>query len=157
MKTVFVVTGKTSEKYLMQGMSQFQKRLNHYTRFDYLELPDIKGGGKFTPEKLKDAEGEQLLQLVQPGDFLVLLDERGATYTSRTFAAQMQKWMNAGPKRIVFAVGGAYGFSPAVYAAAQQQLSLSSMTTSHQLIRLVFLEQLYRAHTILNNEPYHND
>ena len=157
MKTVFVVTGKTSEKYLEQGMSQFQKRLNHYTRFEYVELPEIKGGGKLSPERLKEAEGEQLLQVMQPGDFLVLLDERGATYTSRKFAQQFQKWMNAGPKRILFAVGGAFGFSPAVYAAAQQQLSMSSMTTSHQLIRLVFLEQLYRAYTILNNEPYHND
>ena len=92
-----------------------------------------------------------------PGDRLILLDENGKQYSSRDFASQVQKWMNSGPKRLVFVVGGAFGFSAEMYAIAEGKLSLSPMTTSHQLVRVLFLEQLYRAFTILNNEPYHND
>ncbi|MEY2962902.1 MAG: hypothetical protein RL754_163 [Bacteroidota bacterium] len=157
MKIVFAVIGKTSERYLEEGMAQFQNRLGHYTRYETLIVPDIKGGGKLTPEALKDAEGKAFQKHLQPGDWVVLLDEKGKMHDSRSFANQMQKWMNAGPKRLVFIVGGAFGFSPEMYALAQAKLSMSPMTTSHQLIRVVFLEQLYRAFTILNNEPYHND
>ena len=129
----------------------------HYISLEYAELSDVKGGGKLSPHALKEAEAEVFLKFFQPGDAIVLLDEKGKEYHSRGFAAQIQKWMNAGPKRLVFVVGGAFGFSERLYTAAQSKLSMSKMTTSHQLIRVVFLEQLYRGMTLLNNEPYHND
>lgn len=157
MKIVFAVIGKTSEPYIAEGMGTFEKRLGHYAGYETVVVPDVKGGGKLSPEALKLAEGQAFEKILKPGDHVVLLDEKGKTYTSRGFADQMQKWMNQGPKRLVFIVGGAFGFSPQMYALAHAKLSMSSMTTSHQLIRVVFLEQLYRAHTILNNEPYHND
>lgn len=157
MKIVFLVIGKTSERYLSEGMAQFESRLKHYSPFETIVVPDIKGGGKRTTEVLKELEFEAFRKHFQPGDWMVLLDEKGKRYTSRGFAQQMQKWMNAGPKRLVFIVGGAFGFSPKMYEKANGLLSMSEMTTSHQLIRVVFLEQIYRAFTILNNEPYHND
>ena len=157
MKIVFLVIGKTSEPWIQEGMSLFQSRLKHYSKSEITVVPDIKGGGKLSPEALKIAEGQAFQKNLQPGDHVVLLDEKGKTYTSRAFSVQMQKWMNAGPKRLVFVVGGAFGFSEEMYSLAQSKLSMSSMTTSHQLIRVLFLEQLYRAFTILNNEPYHND
>jgi len=157
MKIVLTVIGKTSEPFITEGFQLFVRRLKHYIPFEYFELPDVKGGGKLSPQALKTAESEVFLKFFQPGDIIVLLDENGKEYHSRGFAAQMQKWMNAGPKRLVFVVGGAFGFSERMYAVAQSKLSMSKMTTSHQLIRVVFLEQLYRSMTILNNEPYHND
>jgi len=157
MKIVFTVIGKTSEPFLREGAQLFAGRLKHYISFEYAELPDVKGGGKLNPQALKEAEADVFLKFFQPGDTIVLLDEKGKEYHSRGFATQLQKWMNAGPKRLVFVVGGAFGFSDRMYAAAQSKLSMSKMTTSHQLIRVVFLEQLYRGMTILNNEPYHND
>lgn len=157
MKIVFLVIGKTSERFIQDGMALFESRLKHYAKTEVTTVPDVKGGGKLTSDALKSAEGLAFKKHIQPGDYLVLLDENGKTYTSRGFATQVQKWMNAGPKRLVFVVGGAFGFSPEMYALAQAKLSMSAMTTSHQLIRVLFLEQLYRAYTILNNEPYHND
>lgn len=157
MKIVFTVIGKTSEPFLREGAQLFAGRLKHYISFEYAELPDVKGGGKLSPQALKEAEADVFLKFFQPGDTIVLLDEKGKEYHSRGFATQLQKWMNAGPKRLVFVVGGAFGFSDRIHAAAQSKLSMSKMTTSHQLIRVVFLEQLYRGMTILNNEPYHND
>lgn len=157
MKIVFAVIGKTSEPFIREGSALFAKRLGHYHAFDQLELPDVKGGGKLTPQALKEAEEQVFRKYFQPGDWIILLDEKGKEYSSRGFAQQIQKWMNAGPKRLVFVVGGAFGFSPGMYELANGKLSMSKMTTSHQLIRVVFLEQLYRAMTILNNEPYHND
>lgn len=157
MKVVFLAIGKTSERYLTEGIQQFQNRLKHYHKLEWVELADVKGGSKLTSDQLKIAEGQLFMNHIQPGDTVVLLDEKGKQYSSRAFAAQFQKWMNAGPKRIVFVVGGAFGFSEEMYAKAAAKLSMSTMTTSHQLIRLIFVEQLYRAATILNNEPYHND
>ena len=157
MKIVFLVIGKTSERFIADGMSMFESRLGHYGSYQTVIVPDVKGGGKLSKEALKQAEGQLFLKQIKPGDTVVLLDENGKTYDSRGFAKQMQKWMNAGPKRLVFVVGGAFGFSPELYAKADSKLSMSAMTTSHQLIRVVFLEQLYRGFTIINNEPYHND
>lgn len=157
MKIVFLVIGKTSERFIADGMSLFESRLKHYSGYETVVVPDVKGGGKLSSEALKEAEGQLFLKHIKPGDKMILLDEKGKTFTSRGFADQLQKWMNAGPKRLVFVVGGAFGFSAEMYAKAEGKLSMSSMTTSHQLIRVVFLEQLYRAFTIINNEPYHND
>ena len=120
-------------------------------------VPDVKVRGKRSAEVVKQFESEAFQKHFQAGDWVVLLDEKGKRYHSRGFAQQLQKWMNGGPKRLVFVVGGAFGFSPDLYERANAMLSMSEMTTSHQLIRVVFLEQLYRAFTILNNEPYHND
>ncbi|MCH1534391.1 MAG: 23S rRNA (pseudouridine(1915)-N(3))-methyltransferase RlmH [Schleiferiaceae bacterium] len=157
MKIVFLVIGKTSERYLTEGMAQYEGRLKHYLPYETIVVPDVKGGGKRSSEALKELEYQSFQKQLQPGDWVVLLDEKGKGHTSRGFAQQLQKWMNGGPKRLVFIVGGAYGFSQGMYDKAQGMLSMSAMTTSHQLIRVVFLEQLYRAFTILNNEPYHND
>lgn len=157
MKTVLLVLGKTSEPFVQEGMNVYQNRLKHYTPHEVVVIPDVKNGGKLNPDALKQAEYALFKKALQPGDLVVLLDEKGKTYSSRQFAAQVQKWMNSGPKRLVFVVGGAFGFAPELYALSQAKLSMSAMTTSHQLIRVVFLEQLYRAMTILNNEPYHND
>ena len=157
MKIVFLVIGKTSERYLSEGMAQFEGRLKHYLPYETVVVPDVKGGGKRPAETLKELEYEAFQKHFQAGDWIVLLDEKGKRHNSRGFAQQLQKWMNGGPKRLVFVVGGAFGFSPGMYEKAKGMLSMSEMTTSHQLIRIVFLEQLYRAFTILNNEPYHND
>jgi 23S rRNA (pseudouridine1915-N3)-methyltransferase len=135
----------------------FLKRLKHYQKTEFHALPDVKGGGKMSPEALKEAEAAVYEKYLESTDTVVLLDENGKEYHSRGFANQIQKWRNAGPKRLVFIVGGAFGFAPSMYTRANAQVSMSKMTTSHQLIRVIFLEQLYRAMTILRGEPYHND
>lgn len=157
MKIVFLVIGKTSERWIEDGMNVFFKRLKHYQKTEFHALPDVKGGGKMTPEALKEAEAAVYKKFIESTDTVVLLDENGKEYHSRGFANQIQKWRNAGPKRLVFIVGGAFGFAPSMYERANAQVSMSKMTTSHQLIRVIFLEQLYRAMTILRGEPYHND
>ena len=157
MKIVFLVIGKTSERWIEDGMNVFLNRLKHYQKTEFHALPDVKGGGKMSPEALKEAEAAVYEKYIESTDTVVLLDENGKEYHSRGFANQIQKWRNAGPKRLVFIVGGAFGFAPSMYARANAQVSMSKMTTSHQLIRVIFLEQLYRAMTILRGEPYHND
>jgi len=157
MKIVFLVIGKTSERWIEDGMNVFLKRLKHYQTTEFHALQDVKGGGKMTAEALKEAEAAVYEKFLEPTDTVVLLDENGKEYHSRGFAIQIQKWRNAGPKRLVFIVGGAFGFAPSMYERANAKLSMSKMTTSHQLIRVIFLEQLYRAMTILRGEPYHND
>lgn len=148
--------GDTHMDFVKEGEVLFEKRLSHYTsKISMLDIPVIKGK-KMAPQQLKKLEGEQILSRIKPGDFLILLDEKGKTYDSKKFANTLQGWMNRGPKRLVFVVGGAFGFSEDVYQKCDAKLSLSSMTFSHQLIRLIFLEQIYRAFTILKGEPYHN-
>jgi 23S rRNA (pseudouridine1915-N3)-methyltransferase len=139
-QTVLLTVGATQEAYLKEGISNYAKRLGRYTDFDLVSVD----------------RAEKLLSVLKPGDFLVLLDEHGTLLPSTGFAQQMQKWMNTGPKRLVFAVGDAYGF-PADFAhRASFKLALGPMTLTHDMVRLVFVEQLYRAHTILRNEPYHH-
>lgn len=140
MQTVLLTVGATQESYLKEGIALYAKRLQRYTEFQHLAVPSA----------------DRLLGALKPGDFLVLLDEHGQTLASTGFAQQMQKWMNAGPKRLVFAVGDAYGFPADFRAAASYALALGPMTLTHDMVRLVFVEQLYRAHTILRNEPYHH-
>lgn len=156
MKTCFSYIGKTADKYLEEGCGIFERRLGHYLAFETVLIPDVKNGGKLDPAQLKIKEGELILQRLKNEDCLILLDENGKQYPSEKFAATLDQWFQSPYKRLVFQVGGAYGFSEAVYQRANFKLSLSSMTFSHQMIRLFFLEQLYRAMTILRNEPYHN-
>lgn len=157
MKTACWVTGKTAFDYLNEGVALYEKRLRNYLPFEWLVFPDIKNAKNLSPELLKQKECEQMLAKLNKEDFLVLLDERGRMLTSVAFAAWLEQKMQLATKRIVFVIGGAYGFSPAMYERADMQLSLSSLTFSHQMIRLFFVEQLYRAMTILKGEPYHNE
>ena len=156
MKIVLLAIGKTNEQYLIEGISQYQKRLKHYTQFEMLELPNIKNTKNFSNAELIKREGELILKQLQSSDHLVLLDDKGKDFTSSKFSEKLQSWMLSGKKRLVFVIGGAYGFSKNVYARGNEKLSLSKMTFSHQMVRLFFVEQIYRAYTILNNEPYHH-
>lgn len=156
MKTELWVIGKTNEKYLQQGCAIYEKRLQHYLPFQYLIIPDVRQAGKLNPAQLKAKEAENILKQLNPDDHLILLDERGKTYTSEAFARQIDKWLQLSKKRLIFLVGGAYGFDESLYQRSDAKLALSDMTFSHQMIRLFMLEQLYRGMTILRNEPYHN-
>ena len=157
MKIVLLAIGKTKEQYLIEGISKYQKRLNHYTQFELLEIPNIKNANNLSDSELLRKEGELILQQLQLSDHLVLLDDKGKDFTSSKFAEKLQGWMLSSKKRLVFVVGGAYGFSEQVYQRGNEKLSLSKMTFSHQMVRLFFVEQMYRGYTILNNEPYHHE
>ena len=155
MKISFWVIAKTSEKYITEGISIYKKRLKHYTNFDYLEFK-VKSSGN--SKQVKSSEADSILSKLQKDDYLVLLDEKGNDFTSRQFAANIENKLNQGSvKRIVYVVGGAYGFDDKLYQRANEKLSLSKMTFSHQMIRVFFVEQLYRAFTIIRGEKYHND
>ena len=156
MKIVLLAIGKTNEQYLIEGISQYQKRLKHYTQFEILEIPSIKNTKNFTNTELIKREGKLILKQLQSSDHVVLLDNKGKGFTSPKFAEKIQSWMLSGKKCLVFVIGGAYGFSDDVYARGNEKLSLSKMTFSHQMVRLFFVEQIYRGYTILNNEPYHH-
>ena len=156
MKIVLLTIGKTSEKYLIEGIAQYQKRLKHYTQFEMLEILNIKNAKNFSNAELIKKEGELILKQLQNSDHLILLDNKGKDFTSTKFAEKLQSWMLSGKKRLVFVVGGAYGFSEEMYSRGNEKLSLSKMTFSHQMVRLFFVEQIYRGYTILNNEPYHH-
>ncbi|MCM1110445.1 MAG: 23S rRNA (pseudouridine(1915)-N(3))-methyltransferase RlmH [Clostridium sp.] len=157
MKISLVVVGRTQTDYISQGIGEYLRRLKHYIQFEIIELPDLRRTRSLTEAQQKEKEGEQILQALAPTDNVVLLDERGTQLTSRGFAEMLQQRMSAGLKRLVFVVGGPYGFSDAVYARADSKLSFSKMTFSHEMIRLFMVEQLYRAMTILRGEPYHHD
>ena len=155
MNIALIWTGKTTEAYLETGISIYLKRLVHYVPFETVTIPDIKRA-HLTESQQKQSEGDALLQKLQPGDVVILLDEKGKTCTSVQFARYIEGRMLAGIKRLVFVIGGPYGFSDEVYRRADGLVSLSAMTFSHQMVRLVFVEQLYRAFTILRGEPYHH-
>jgi len=156
MNIVLVVVGKTNEKYLIEGISDFQKRLKHYLNFEIIEILNIKNAKNFSKTELMKKEGDLILKQIQNSDHLVLLDDKGKDFTSKKFSEKLQQWMLSGKKRLIFVIGGAYGFSQEVYIRGNEKLSLSKMTFSHQMVRLFFVEQLYRGYTILNNEPYHH-
>ena len=156
MKVALIVIGKTDEEYLTQGVGVFENRLKHYLPYEQIVIPALKNTKGLSLFEQKKKEGGLLLKSWLPEDHLILLDEKGKEYTSVELANYFQKKMNAGIKRLVFVVGGPYGFSDEVYARANAQLALSKMTFSHQMIRLFFVEQVYRAMTILKNEQYHN-
>lgn len=152
-----MVVGKTGSANLRSGIEEYTRRINRYIPFDIVELPDVKTSRKLTEQAQKHAEGEMMLQRIQGGDFVVLLDERGREMTSREFATDLERKAQTVAKQLWFIVGGPYGFSPAVYSRANEKLSLSKMTFPHEMVRLFFTEQLYRAYTIQRNEPYHHD
>jgi len=155
MKIELWAIGKTSEKYLETGLEIFEKRLTNYLPFRFVVLPDVKA--KISDGTiLKKEEGKMLLAKLAPDDYLVLLDEHGQEFSSPGLAQWLERRLTASNRKMVFLIGGAFGFSPDVYARAQEQIALSQLTFSHQMVRLFFLEQLYRAMTILRNEPYHN-
>ncbi|NRB52161.1 MAG: 23S rRNA (pseudouridine(1915)-N(3))-methyltransferase RlmH [Saprospiraceae bacterium] len=156
MKVEFWVIGKTGESYLKQGIELYVKRLSHYLPFQMVVVPDVKTSKGMKPNQLKEKEGEAILQKLKSEDLLILLDEKGKSFNSVFFAKYMDQLLMRPGRRLIFLVGGAFGFSEALYKRAQGKLSLSDMTFSHQMIRLFFVEQLYRAMTILRNEPYHN-
>lgn len=156
MNVKLIVVSKTDVPYIQTGIDEYVGRLKHYCDFELVTIPALKNAGKATPEEVKEKEGELILKQLAKVDQAVLLDEHGKEYTSVGFSEYLQKQMNAGVRSLAFVIGGAYGFSPAVYTAAQHRISLSQMTFNHQMVRLFFLEQLYRAHTILRHEKYHN-
>ncbi len=156
MNIKLLAIGKTDHNNLQLLIDEYQKRLSFYIKFDLEIIPDIKNVKNFSETQQKEKEGELILAKLTPTDQLILLDENGKSFSSVDFASELQKKMNAGIKTLVFVIGGPYGFSPAVYAKAQNKISLSSMTFSHQMVRLFFIEQLYRGFTILKNEPYHH-
>jgi 23S rRNA (pseudouridine1915-N3)-methyltransferase len=156
MNIKLIAIGKTDNKNLQALIDDYQKRLSFYIRFDLEIVPDIKNSKNLSESQQKEKEGELILSKITPADQLILLDENGKTFSSIAFADELQKKMNSGIKTLVFAIGGPYGFSEVLYAKASGKISLSQMTFSHQMVRLFFIEQLYRSYTILRNEPYHH-
>ena len=148
--------GKTDNKNLKVLIEDYQKRLRHYIKFELEILPDIKNVKHLSEKQQKEKEGEMILSKIENSEVIVLLDEKGKQLNSIGFANYLQKHMNSGLKSLVFIIGGPYGFSEAVYNRANGNLGLSKMTFSHQMVRLFFIEQLYRGFTILRNEPYHH-
>jgi 23S rRNA (pseudouridine1915-N3)-methyltransferase len=157
MKVKLICIGKTGKKFLEDGENEYMQRVKHYVQIERVEIPDLKNARKLTFEQIKQMEGKETLSKLGSGEQLILLDERGSLLSSLEFANFVQQRFNAGGKALVFVIGGAYGFSPEVYEAAQGNISLSKMTFSHQMIRMIFFEQLYRAMTILKGEPYHHE
>ena len=152
-----IVIGKTDSQEVAALVETYARRVNHYCKFSLTALPDLRDTKKLTPRQQATAEGAAILRQLSDGDYVALLDERGEEMRSVEFACWIQKRMNSGVKRLVLVIGGPYGFSDEVYARANARLSLSRMTFSHQIVRAIFAEQLYRAFTILNNEPYHHE
>ena len=157
MKIKLLAIGKTDDKLLQELIIEFQKRLKHYIKFEIEIIPDLKKVKHLSVDQRKQKEGMLILNKVDATDQLILLDEKGHQFRSIEFSRFLQKKMNAGIKQLVFTVGGPHGFSDEVYQKAQGKVSLSKMTFSHQMIRLFLVEQLYRAFTIIKNEPYHNE
>lgn len=156
MKTILLQVGKTVNKHFTAGINDYAERIGHYMPFDMVTIPELRNTKNLTEEQQKVAEGELIFKQLQPSDHVVLLDEHGHEYRSMELARWLeQKQQNA--RRLVFVIGGPYGFSPAVYQRANEQISLSRLTFSHQMVRLVFTEQLYRACTIIKGEPYHHE
>ncbi len=151
-----MLVGKTNSAFLREGEAEYDSRLKHYVNFRQEVIADIKNAQKLSVDQVRIKEGESILKQIQPSDFMVLLDDKGEQFSSVQFATWLQKRMGSGLKTLVFVVGGAYGFSEEVYQRANGKLSLSKMTFTHQMVRLIFKEQLYRAFTILKNEPYHH-
>jgi 23S rRNA (pseudouridine1915-N3)-methyltransferase len=157
MKISLIVVGKTDEEYLQRGINLYEQRIIHYINFTIKVIPALKNTKSLSPLQQKEKEADLILQAVDGCEQIVLLDEKGKVYRSTEFAANIQQHLNSGIKHLAFIVGGPFGFSERIYAKATAKLSLSAMTFSHQMIRLLFAEQLYRAFTILKNEPYHNE
>ena len=157
MKFTLLVVVRTVEKHYITAIDDYVSRTKHFISFDMEVIPELKNTKSLSMEQQKEKEGELILRALQPGDVVVLLDEHGKEFRSIEFADWVERKMHTVNKRLVFIIGGPYGFAPKVYEAAHEKISLSKMTFSHQMIRLIFVEQLYRAMTILNNNPYHHE
>jgi len=156
MKVSLIVISKTIQPYLRDGLQEYLQRLKHYVSFEYIEIPDLKNVKNLSHDEQKKKEGELLLRKIEQNSNIILLDEKGKHFDSLQFANFIQEKMNVGTRNLVFLIGGPYGFSEEMYKAAHSQISLSKMTFSHQMVRLIFMEQLYRGFTILKGEPYHH-
>ncbi len=156
MQITLLAIGKTDSKELASLIELYKKRLGHYIKFNLVLIPDLKNSKNLSESQQKEKEGELILAQVETSDTLVLLDEKGKQFTSISFSNYLQKKMNSGLKKLILVIGGPYGFSETVYSRCNEKISLSSMTFSHQMVRLFAVEQLYRAFTILRNEPYHH-
>ncbi len=156
MKTILVLVGKTQDKHFLAGINDYVDRISHYMPFELKVIPELRNTKNLTEDQQKQQEGDLILKLLQPSDTVVLMDEHGHEYRSIEFARWLQQKQNTA-RRLVFVIGGPYGFSPAVYSRANEQISLSRMTFSHQMVRLIFTEQIYRACTIIRGEPYHHE
>ena len=157
MKFTLLVVGRTVEKHYITAIDDYVARTKHFTQFDMEVIPELKNTKSLSTEQQKEKEGELILKALQPGDVVVLLDEHGKEFRSVEFATWMERKLSATGKRLVFIIGGPYGFSQRIYQTAQEKISLSKMTFSHQMIRMIFVEQIYRAMTILRGEPYHHE
>ena len=157
MKFILLAVGKTVEKHYIAAISDYMERCKHYASFEMEIIPELKNTKSLSTDQQKEKEGELIQKYIQPGDVVVLLDEHGKEFRSVEFAQWVERKMHTVNKRLVFIIGGPYGFSPAIYQLASEKISLSKMTFSHQMIRLIFIEQLYRAFSILNNSPYHHE
>ena len=156
MQIKLIAIGKTDQAALQTLEKDYSTRLGHYIRFEFEQIPDLKNTKSLSEASQKEKEGELILKKIQASDEVILLDEKGKSFTSEEFADFLQKKMNSGLRQLIFVIGGPYGFSDAVYARANGKIALSKMTFSHQMIRPFFIEQLYRSMTILRNEPYHH-
>lgn len=157
MQIDLIVVGKTDMREVESLVEMYAKRINFYCKFSITTLPDVKNAKSLSIKQQRTAEGDAILRQVSDGDYVMLLDERGEEFRSLDFAQWLQKRLNSGIRRLVLVIGGPYGFSEEVYARANGKLSLSRMTFSHQIVRAIFTEQLYRAFAILNNDPYHHE
>ena len=157
MKISLITVGRTDIAWVRQGLDMYVSRLKHYAHFELVEIPELKNVSSLTRDQIKSREGELILKNVKNSDDLVLLDEHGREFRSIEFAKYLEDKMISSGKDVVFVVGGAYGFSPDVYSRANGKISLSKMTFSHQIVRTIFAEQLYRAFTIIKGEPYHHE
>lgn len=156
MQIKLIVVGKTDSRAIQELIDEYVKRLGFYIKFEFEIIPDLKNSKSLSESSQKEKEGELILKKLQNSDELILLDENGKQFSSVDFSDYLQKKMNSGLKQLVFVIGGPYGFSEAIYQRANGKISLSKMTFSHQMVRIFFIEQVYRAYTILRNEPYHH-
>ena len=157
MKITLLLIGKTDDTNIKLAIEGYEKRLKHYISFEMQVIPDVKNAGKMNALELKEREGDLILKAIKPSDYFVLLDDKGKQMSSVEYSNYLQKCLNAGMRHLVIVVGGAFGFSNKVYERADMQLSLSRMTFTHQMVRLFFVEQTYRAFTILKGESYHHE
>ena len=156
MRISLLQTGKTKDRYIMEGVELFHSRVKHYAPFSIETVPDLKSTRSLSMKEVQEKEADGILKRLKPDDYVILLDEKGKNFTSIAFAQHLNK-LEGRVRNLVFIIGGPYGFSDRVYQRAGEKLSLSSLTFSHQLVRLLFMEQLYRAFTILKGEPYHHE
>jgi 23S rRNA (pseudouridine1915-N3)-methyltransferase len=156
-KILLLTIGNTDKRYMKEGIDDYVKRLSFYIPFETKVIPDLKNRSTLSVELQKDKEGQLILNQVVTGDVVILLDERGSEFTSIEFSRWIEKKMNAGTRQLVFVIGGPYGFSKRVYQRSDHKISLSQLTFSHQMVRMIFVEQVYRAMTIIKNEPYHHE